>query len=83
MVSLFGYRRPGAPRPPSTAVVWSVEPALVRPAAEIGLRLALETAPALEARLEERLSEPPPAPPSDDQLRLATAIAARTLAGLG
>ena len=64
-------------------VVWSVEPALVRDAAEIGLRLALEAAPTLAARLGERLSGPPPAPPSDDQLHLATAIAARTLAELG
>jgi DICT domain-containing protein/predicted DNA-binding transcriptional regulator AlpA len=63
-------------------VVWSVEPALVREAVEIGLRLALEVAPGLAARLTERLSGPPPAPPSEDQLRLAAAITARTLAEL-
>jgi MerR family transcriptional regulator, light-induced transcriptional regulator len=64
-------------------VVWSVDPALVRAAAEIGLNLAREAAPKLAKRVAERLSSPSPAPPSDDQLRLATAIATRALGALG
>jgi MerR family transcriptional regulator, light-induced transcriptional regulator len=64
-------------------VLWSVEPALVRAASEICLGLARQVAPRLEERLAARLSSPPAAPPSDDQLRLATTIATRTLGQLG
>jgi MerR family transcriptional regulator, light-induced transcriptional regulator len=64
-------------------VLWSVEPALVRAASEIGLGLARQAAPKLGERLAARLSSPPPVPPSGDQLRLATAIATRTLGQLG
>jgi MerR family transcriptional regulator, light-induced transcriptional regulator len=64
-------------------VVWSVEPEVVRAAAEIGLGLARRATPKLEERFAGRFSSPRPGPPSGDQLRLAAAIAIRTLGQLG
>jgi DICT domain-containing protein len=57
-------------------VIWSVDPAIVRVATEICVGLAGTTAPDLVEPFAER---PPAAPPNDEQLRLATAITARTL----
>ena len=64
-------------------VVWSVEPDLVRAAAEISVKLARQAAPELGRLGADRLPAAPPGPPSDEQLRLATAIATRTLGELG
>ena len=64
-------------------VVWSVDPGLVRAAAEISLGLARRAAPKLEERFAGRFSSARPGPPSGDQLRLAAAIAIRTLGQLG
>lgn len=63
-------------------VIWSVEPAVVRLAAEIGLGLARRGAPQLEERIAKWLSSSSPGPLVADQLRLSTAIATRTLAQL-
>ncbi|HET8822427.1 MAG TPA: DICT sensory domain-containing protein [Thermoleophilaceae bacterium] len=63
-------------------VIWSVEPELVRAAAEIGLELARQAAPQMEERIAQRLSSAPPGPPVADQLRLSTAIATRALGQL-
>jgi DICT domain-containing protein/predicted DNA-binding transcriptional regulator AlpA len=64
-------------------VVWSVEPEVVRTATHICLGLTRRASPQLADRLagEDRLA--PAGPPSDRQLRLATAIATRTLGRLG
>jgi DICT domain-containing protein len=64
-------------------VVWSVEPDVVRTATQICLELARRSSPRLADRLpdDDRLS--PCGPPSDQQLRLATAIATRTLGRIG
>jgi MerR family transcriptional regulator, light-induced transcriptional regulator len=64
-------------------VVWSVEPDVVRTAIQICLDLARRASAQLADRLpsEERL--PPSGPASDRQLRLATAIATRTLGRMG
>jgi DICT domain-containing protein len=58
-------------------VIWSVEPAVVRGARDICAALAEAVVPELAARFSERAEAP--APPSDEQLRLAAAITARTL----
>ena len=55
-------------------MVWSVEPAVVRDAANVCLGLARASAPELVEHVGER-----PPPPADEQLRLAAAITARTL----
>jgi MerR family transcriptional regulator, light-induced transcriptional regulator len=61
-------------------VVWSVEPEVVRTATEICIDLARRASP----RLAERFPPLSPAgPPSDRQLRLAAAIATRTLGRIG
>jgi DICT domain-containing protein len=73
-------RRPDSAR--EFDVIWSVEPAVVRLAAEIGLQLALGAAPQLEERIARWLSAPSPGPAAADQLRLSTAITTRTLAEL-
>jgi len=64
-------------------VVWSVEPALVRAAVEISLKLAQKTTPELSERIADRLSARMPGQPAGDQLRLAAAITTRTLGQLG
>jgi MerR family transcriptional regulator, light-induced transcriptional regulator len=56
-------------------VIWSVEPAVVRQAVAICLGLARSAAP----DAVRGIAEPPSGGPEDAQLRLATAIAARTL----
>lgn len=63
-------------------VVWSVEPAVVRAATDVCLGLARASSAELAARLSDTHPEGP-ARASDRQLRLAAAIAARTLARLG
>jgi hypothetical protein len=63
-------------------VIWSVEPAVVRAATDVCLGLARASSAELAARLEDAHAEAP-AHASDRQLRLAAAIAARTLARLG
>ncbi len=62
-------------------VIWSVEPTVVRAARDICTGLAEAAAPELAARFAEPAGPPPP--PSDEQLRLAAAITARTLERLG
>jgi MerR family transcriptional regulator, light-induced transcriptional regulator len=63
-------------------VIWSVEPAVVRTAADVCLGLLRATAPELAEGIGE--DRPPPAAhASDRQLRLAAAITARTLARVG
>jgi DICT domain-containing protein len=61
-------------------VVWSVEPEVVRTATQICLELVRRASPRLAGRLPELASS---GPPSDRQLRLATAITTRTLGRLG
>jgi MerR family transcriptional regulator, light-induced transcriptional regulator len=63
-------------------VIWSVEPAVVRAAADVCTGLARAASPELAARLAEAGPEPPAHTP-DRQLQLAAAITARTLARLG
>jgi MerR family transcriptional regulator, light-induced transcriptional regulator len=63
-------------------VIWSVEPAVVRTAADVCAALARAAAPELAARLGDAGPEPPAHAP-DRQLQLAAAITARTLARLG
>ena len=62
-------------------VIWSVEPAVVRTGRDICSGLAAAAAPELAARLADRTDALPPT--SDEQLRLAAAIALRTLERLG
>jgi MerR family transcriptional regulator, light-induced transcriptional regulator len=61
-------------------VIWSVEPAVVRTAADVCLRLLRASAPELVDGLERPAL---PTDVADRQLRLAAAISARTLARLG
>jgi DICT domain-containing protein len=61
-------------------VIWSVEPDVVRTAAEICVGLAGRSEPRLADRLGDRSA--PPAQPPAEQLRLAAAITTRTLGGL-
>lgn len=63
-------------------LIWSVEPDVVRAATQACLELARAASSELADRLPDREAMPAPAPPSDDQLRLATAITARTLGRL-
>jgi MerR family transcriptional regulator, light-induced transcriptional regulator len=60
-------------------VLWSVEPAVVRTATEVCLGLVELTHPELAARSRR---SGPSGPPSDRQLRLATAITTRALGRL-
>jgi MerR family transcriptional regulator, light-induced transcriptional regulator len=80
---LTGIELPAARRPRDAArefeVIWSVEPAVVR--AAVGVCAGLVRASASE--LAERIDASPRAHTEDGQLRLAAAIAARTLARLG
>jgi DICT domain-containing protein len=84
-VCLAGVELPAARRRRDPArefeVIWSVEPEVVRAAAEICAGLTRRVDPELAARIGERLA--PAAPAAADQLRLATAITTRTLGGLG
>jgi hypothetical protein len=79
-----GLELPAARRPRDPArefeVIWSVEPAVVRAAADVCLGLLRATAPELADGVERPA---PAADVSDRQLRLAAAIAGRTLARLG
>lgn len=63
-------------------VIWSVEPAVVRAATDVCLGLARAASAELATRLGDVQAEGP-SHASDRQLRLAAAIAARTLAQLG
>jgi MerR family transcriptional regulator, light-induced transcriptional regulator len=63
-------------------VIWSVEPAVVRAAADVCAGLARAASPELAARIADAEAEPPAHAP-DRQLQLAAAITARTLARLG
>jgi DICT domain-containing protein len=60
-------------------VIWSVEPGVVRAATQVCLGLARRSSPDVADRLPDEAALPPSGPPSDQQLRLATAITARTL----
>jgi DICT domain-containing protein len=64
-------------------VIWSVEPEVVRTATQVCLDLARSSSPQLADRLPDEGRLPPSGPPSDEQLRLATAIATRTLRHMG
>jgi MerR family transcriptional regulator, light-induced transcriptional regulator len=64
-------------------VVWSVEPEVVRTATQICLELARRSSARLAERLPGDDGLPPSGPPSDRQLRLAAAIATRTLERIG
>ena len=83
---LAGIELPAARRPRDPArefeVIWSVEPAVVRAAADVCIGLLRASAPELAEGLDEERPAPP-AHASDLQLRLAAAIAGRTLARLG
>jgi DICT domain-containing protein len=83
---LAGIELPAARPPRDQArefeVIWSVEPAVVRAAADVCAALARAASPQLAARLGDG-SAGAPAHPPERQLRLAAAIAARTLAQLG
>jgi hypothetical protein len=60
-------------------VVWSVEPEVVRMAVQVCLELARRSFPAVGDRLPDERVPASSGPPSDAQLRLATAIASRAL----
>jgi DICT domain-containing protein len=62
--------------------VWSVEPAVVREAARVCAGIAAQVRPAIGDALRERL-EATPGAVTDEQLRLATAIANRALSYVG
>jgi DICT domain-containing protein len=64
-------------------VIWSVERDVVRAATHACLDLARLSSPELAARLPDRASLPAPGSSADQQLRLAAAIATRTLERLG
>ena len=85
-VCLAAVELPPARRRPDAArefdVIWSVEPALVRTAAEVALGLAGRAAPELVERVASPGRPPPPGPPSDEQLRLAATITTRALGRL-
>jgi DICT domain-containing protein len=78
-VCLAGVELASPRRRPDSArefdVIWSVEPAVVRAATNFCLGLTRAAAPELVEDIGERAP-----PPAGEQLRLATAIAARTLA---
>jgi DICT domain-containing protein/predicted DNA-binding transcriptional regulator AlpA len=80
---LAGIELPAARRPRDGArefeVIWSVEPAVVRAAVGVCMGLVRAAAPELAGRV----GEPPRALADEGQLRLAAAIAARTLARVG
>jgi DICT domain-containing protein len=85
-VCLAGLELPG-PRSRSESarefeVIWSVEPTVVRIATQVCLGLARRAWPQTAARLAGERPAPPSGPPSDEQLRLATAITTRTLGRL-
>jgi DICT domain-containing protein len=62
-------------------VIWSVEPAVVRTAADVCLGLLRASAPELAEGIDDE-RRPPPVGSDDRQLRLAAAITGRTLARL-
>jgi hypothetical protein len=74
-----GRMRPGDAR--EFELLLTVEPAVVREAAEAATALAAPIAPGLAARAREQLEQlPPPLP--EKQLRLSSAITARLLSSL-
>jgi len=64
-------------------VIWSVEPAVVRVATGVCLQLLRRVDPELADRVGDSAPSFPPGPASDRQLRLAAAIATRTLGRIG
>jgi DNA-binding transcriptional MerR regulator len=82
-VCLVGWeppgRKPGAER--RFEVLLSVEPEVVRLAAETALEIAAPTVTELEPAVRERFSEPP-APAGSSQLQLAAAITVRLMGSL-
>jgi MerR family transcriptional regulator, light-induced transcriptional regulator len=73
--------RPDAER--EFEVLWSVEPAAVRAAAEVCLGLMRHASPELAERFGDDVTRLSAGPASDQQLRLASAITTRTLCALG
>ena len=63
--------------------IWSVEPAVVRVATSVCLQLLRRIDPELADRVGETAPSFPPAAAPDRQLRLAVAIAGRTLGRIG
>lgn len=61
--------------------IWSVEPEIVRGASHIACELVAASAPDLVERVRPLLADAPP--PSDEQVRLAGALASRMVAYLG
>lgn len=82
-VCLAGWERPGSGRSETRLfeTIWSVEPQVVRDASRICAAIAAEARPEVIDPVRARLDAEPTAP-SDDQLRLATAITNRTLSYL-
>ena len=83
-VCLAGWERPGGSGPASSRLfetIWSVEPQVVRDASRICAAIAANARAAVVDPVHDRL-ESEPAAPSDDQLRLATAITNRALSYL-
>ncbi len=83
-VCLAGWERPGdsgAAAPRLFETIWSVEPQVVREASRICAAIAGEVRPDVIAPVRERLESEPSAP-TEDQLRLATAITNRALSYL-
>jgi DICT domain-containing protein len=81
---LAGWEPPGSGndgRERTFEAIWSVEPDVVREAARICAEIAAAVRPALVEPARSRLDSHPPRPAAD-QLKLATAITARTLAYL-
>ena len=83
-VCLAGWERPGGSGAASSRLfetIWSVEPGVVREASRICAAIAADARADVLDRVRDRL-EAEPAAPSDDQLRLATAITNRALSYL-
>ena len=83
-VCLAGWERPGGSGAASSRLfetIWSVEPGVVREASRICAAIAADARPDVLDSVRDRL-EAEPAAPSDDQLRLATAITNRALSYL-
>ena len=83
-VCLAGWERPGGSGAASSRLfetIWSVEPGVVREASRICAAIAADARAEVLDSVRDRL-EAEPAAPSDDQLRLATAITNRALSYL-
>ncbi|MGE5635678.1 MAG: DICT sensory domain-containing protein [Nocardioidaceae bacterium] len=82
---LSAWERPGQDRTPDAErmfeTIWSVEPEIVRAGARIACALVEASAPETAERLAPLLDEAPP--PSDEQVRLAGALASRMVAYVG